>query len=139
MRGRKHGGRVAGLPGRLRADLGRVRDLHPPVLVDAEIDGVGEAGDEEHRRGREFDRGRAARVPTQEGAHELSVHRDQLTSMPRPLPCGMSSPEDWHWSSLAKIEPVPLIVMLSTTIAKHLWPWLDLLTAPLKVTVECGR
>jgi len=37
---------------------------------------------------------------------------------------------------LAKIDPVPLIVMLSTTIAKQVCPLLDLLTAPLMVTLE---
>src|ERR1051326_1264852 len=35
--------------------------------------------------------------------------------------------------------PVPLIVMLSTTMTKQDWPLLDLLTAPLNVTLECGR
>src|SRR5579863_3399056 len=39
----------------------------------------------------------------------------------------------------AKMDPVPLIVMSPTTIAKQDVPLLDLLTAPLKVTLACGR
>src|SRR5205814_7214539 len=38
-----------------------------------------------------------------------------------------------------KISPVPLILMLSTTIAKQEAPLFDLLTAPLKSTLEFGR
>jgi hypothetical protein len=33
----------------------------------------------------------------------------------------------------------PVDQWLSTTIAKHEWPLLALFTAPLKVTLECGR
>lgn len=38
-----------------------------------------------------------------------------------------------------RISPVPLIVILSTTRAKQEAPLLDLLTAPLNSTLECGR
>ena len=39
----------------------------------------------------------------------------------------------------AKIAPVPLMVMSPTTRAKQELPLLDLLTAPLKVTLACGK
>jgi hypothetical protein len=38
-----------------------------------------------------------------------------------------------------RISPVPLIVMLSTTSPKQEAPLLELLTAPLNSTLECGR
>ncbi len=38
-----------------------------------------------------------------------------------------------------RISPVPLIVMLSTTRPKQDAPLLELLTAPLNSTLECGR
>jgi len=35
-------------------------------------------------------------------------------------------------------SPVPLMVIESITMTKQAWPLLDLLTAPLSVTFECG-
>ena len=39
----------------------------------------------------------------------------------------------------SRMSPVPLMVMSSMTMTKQDLPLLDLFTAPLSVTLECGK
>src|SRR5580704_14014160 len=61
----------------------------------------------------------------------------QLTKMPRPgtAPVGMLTPASAQ-PPVDRMLPVPLMRMLLATITKQDWPLLDLLTAPLNVTLE---
>ena len=54
---------------------------------------------------------------------------------------GMFTPalEQLAGESPARTSPVPLMVISSMTMTKQDWPLLDLLTAPLTVTLECGK
>jgi hypothetical protein len=51
---------------------------------------------------------------------------------------GIVNPAALH-PPLSVMSPVPLMVTSSMTITKQDWPWLDLLTAPLIVTLAWGR
>src|SRR5579872_2657188 len=82
---------------------------------------------------------RLAKPAPATGGHCLSRpggHLLQPTSWPRPgcWPVGMVSPAEGQ-PSCSRIEPVPLIVTVLTTMAKHEKPLLDLLTAPLNVSL----
>jgi hypothetical protein len=71
------------------------------------------------------------------GAHQYTIGALRAMGVTRSDLPGIDKPWAAH-PPVCRMLPVPLTNTLSTTIAKHDWPLLALLTAPPKVTLECG-
>src|SRR4029077_541977 len=135
-----------------RPHFRRVLDLHALIDVDRDIRDVEDRESEKGRDQTELDRGDATLIRTKpaRNAHQAAeffcVMRELHCLVPQRTSCallgrfpvGIDKPCAAH-PPVSRMLPVPLINTLSTTIAKHDWPLLALFTAPLKVTLECGR
>src|SRR5689334_18295977 len=73
-------------------------------------------------------------------ANDSNMFASHRTNWGRPgmVAMGIVNPAALH-PPLSVMSPVPLIVMSFMTMTKQDWPWLDLFTAPLIVTLAFGR